>query len=95
MWKAIRRQMELERHRCQSCGMPLRFDPQGGGSEADGTRSPHWCSFCYAEGALREPGLSLSEMQARVDGLLRKRKAGKFARLYMRLRLRTLRRWRR
>ncbi len=94
MLKAIRRQLELERERCQSCGMPLRFDPQGGGREEDGSISHKWCSYCFDKGRFRDPQLSLSEMQARVDSLLKKRKAPWYVRAYMRLRLRTLDRWR-
>ena len=29
---------------CQSCAMPLKYDPEGGGSEADGSRSAIYCS---------------------------------------------------
>lgn len=59
--------------RCQSCGMPLSKDPEGGGSEADGSRSSTYCSICYAEGAFRHPDASLSEFQAHcVDALAAK-----------------------
>jgi len=34
---------------CQSCGMPID-DPALRGTEADGTLSPHYCKYCYAEG---------------------------------------------
>ena len=36
--------------RCQSCGIPLHKDPAGGGSEADGTRSTTYCSYCFSNG---------------------------------------------
>ncbi|WP_372574513.1 zinc ribbon domain-containing protein [Ruegeria jejuensis] len=59
--------------RCQSCGMPLSKDPEGGGSEADGSLSTTYCSICYAEGAFRHPDASLSEFQAYcVDALAAK-----------------------
>ncbi len=35
---------------CESCGMPMKNDPQGGGTNADGTRNPNYCSYCYADG---------------------------------------------
>ena len=35
---------------CQSCAMPLKHDPEGGGTEADGTRSLMYCSYCYRDG---------------------------------------------
>lgn len=50
--------------RCESCGMPLNKDPQGGGSEADGTRSDRYCSICYAEGDFVHKGVSAQEFQA-------------------------------
>ncbi|MDR1671470.1 MAG: zinc ribbon domain-containing protein [Alistipes sp.] len=35
---------------CESCGMPMSKDPQGGGTNADGTRNPDYCSYCRADG---------------------------------------------
>ena len=49
--------------KCQSCGMPLSRDPQGGGSEAAGGRSTTYCSLCYENGAFVHPDFSVSEMQ--------------------------------
>ena len=49
---------------CQSCGMPMKQDPEGGGSEADGSRSHQYCSLCYRQGAFIQADLSASEMQA-------------------------------
>ena len=48
---------------CQSCGMPLNKDPEGGGSEADGSRSTTYCSICYEGGAFRHPYVSVEEFQ--------------------------------
>ena len=50
--------------RCQSCGMPMSKDPEGGGSEKDGSLSSTYCSLCYADGAFRHPGVSVEEFQA-------------------------------
>lgn len=50
--------------KCQSCGMPLNRDPEGGGLEADGTRSQTYCSLCYDGGAFRHPGVTVQEFQA-------------------------------
>jgi hypothetical protein len=36
---------------CQSCGMPFREDPNGGGTNADGTKSAAFCSYCYQNGS--------------------------------------------
>lgn len=36
---------------CQSCGMPLKKDKQGGGTNADGSKSKEFCSHCYQNGS--------------------------------------------
>ncbi len=93
--KKLQRQWELEKQRCQSCGMPLCFDPEGGGSETDGSRSKKYCSFCYANGQFKEPQLEMAQMQQRVRNLLRKRNQPWYIRAYMAHRITTLARWRR
>lgn len=40
---------------CQSCGYPMKKDKNGGGTEADGTRSRKYCSMCYENGAFLTP----------------------------------------
>ena len=35
---------------CQSCGMPMKKDPQGGGTNADGSKNTTYCSYCYQNG---------------------------------------------
>ncbi len=42
--------MEKEYKMCQSCGMPMKKDPEKGGTEADGTKSKKYCSYCYKDG---------------------------------------------
>ena len=49
--------------RCQSCGMPLSKDPEGGGRERDGGRSGTYCSICYENGAFRHPDATLEEFR--------------------------------
>ncbi len=49
---------------CQSCGMPLKKDPQGGGTEVDGARSTTYCSYCYDKGTFLHPDATLREFQA-------------------------------
>ena len=51
---------------CQSCGMPLKRDAHGGGTEADGSRSTKYCSHCYQDGRFVLPDITLDEMQERV-----------------------------
>jgi hypothetical protein len=43
--------MEMKAYKnCQSCGMPMRKDAEGGGSNADGTKNAMYCSYCYQRG---------------------------------------------
>ena len=43
--------------------MPLKRDPQKGGTNADGTKSERYCSFCYQGGAFTQPDLTVGDMQ--------------------------------
>jgi hypothetical protein len=56
---------------CQSCAMPLSKCPQGGGSEADGSKSSKYCSHCYQHGAFTQPDMTAQEMQEFVIGMMR------------------------
>jgi len=56
---------------CQSCGMPLRRDEKGGGTNADGSKSTMYCSHCYDSGKFTFPDLSAAQMQERVKGKLK------------------------
>lgn len=51
---------------CQSCDMPLSKDPEGGGTEADGTRTTEYCSYCYQSGAFTYQGNDVKEFQSYV-----------------------------
>ena len=53
---------------CQSCGMPLGKDPEGGGTEANGARSAEYCSHCYRAGQFTEPDITASQMVSKVEG---------------------------
>jgi len=55
---------------CQSCGMPLSRDVQGGGTEADGRKSTEYCSHCYRAGVFTQPQLTLQQMMDNVRGRL-------------------------
>lgn len=56
---------------CQSCGMPLSKDAEGGGSEADGSRSAEYCSHCYRGGQFVQPELTVDEMVELVRSKLK------------------------
>ncbi len=56
---------------CQSCGMPMKRDEKGGGTNTDGTKSTMYCSKCYEAGKFSSPGMTVQEMQALVKGKLK------------------------
>ncbi len=63
--------MEAAHKKCQSCGMPMTKDPEGGGTNADGTKSRTYCSHCWVSGAFTQPDLTAAGMQDLVKGKMR------------------------
>ena len=68
----------MAKGKCQSCGMPMKKDVQGGGSEKDGSKNPRFCSHCYMNGEFTHPGIPVEEMQARVRGRMKEMKVPGF-----------------
>lgn len=58
--------MEKVYKSCQSCGMPLKKDPKGGGTNADGTKSTTYCGYCYENGKFKNPDWTVGQMQSFV-----------------------------
>ena len=56
---------------CQSCGMPMRRDEKGGGTNADGSKNLVYCSHCFEAGRFTLPDITAREMQTRVKIKLR------------------------
>jgi len=56
---------------CQSCGMPLKRDEKGGGTNADGSKNGMYCSHCYELGKFCRPNVTAPEMQALVKQKLK------------------------
>lgn len=48
---------------CQSCGMPMKRDPETGGTNVDGTKNLTYCSFCYQNGEYTQPDFTAKQMQ--------------------------------
>ena len=63
--------MEKSYKNCQSCGMPLKRDEEGGGTNADGTKSIMYCSRCYQNGEFIQPDMTVDEMKELVKGKLK------------------------
>ena len=38
--------------------MPMKKDPQNGGTNADGSKSTEYCSYCYNVGAFSSPEIN-------------------------------------
>lgn len=52
----------MERNKfCQSCGMPMSKDPEGGGLEKNGTKSSKFCSYCYSDGQFLNDAIETPE----------------------------------
>lgn len=51
--------------------MPLKRDAEGGGTNADGSKSAMYCSRCYAVGQFTNSDITLDEMKALVKGKLK------------------------
>ena len=58
---------------CQSCSMPLD-QPDLTGTERDGSKSKEYCTYCYQNGAYRNPNMTLDEMKSLVKVQMEKRK---------------------
>jgi hypothetical protein len=63
--------MERVFKNCQSCGMPFKRDEQGGGTNADGSKSTVYCSHCWRQGRFVQPDLTMEEMKFLVRGKLK------------------------
>ena len=55
--------MEKKNKFCQSCGMPLKKDPEGGGTNEDGSINLKYCSQCYQNGKYTQTDITAHDMQ--------------------------------
>ena len=74
--------------------MPLKRDEQGGGSNADGSKSTMYCSHCYQNGQFRFPDITVEQLQERVNEKLAEFRIPKFLRGMFLRRIPKLERWR-
>ncbi|MBL0340710.1 MAG: zinc ribbon domain-containing protein [Bacteroidetes bacterium] len=47
---------------CQSCTMPLDSDAVKG-TEKNGSKSSEYCMYCYENGVLKNPDMTLDQME--------------------------------
>lgn len=78
---------------CQSCGMPLSKDPQGGGSNKDGSKSGEYCSFCYGNGMFLQPNMTLEEMKTFCQNKMAEMGFPRFLAKLFTMRMHKLKRW--
>jgi Putative zinc ribbon domain len=79
---------------CQSCGIPLSRDDQEGGTEADGSKSTEYCSYCYEQGVFTHAEMtSPAQMQALVMQKLQSKGFPKPVAWLFTLRIPKLARW--
>ena len=50
--------------------MPLGADPLGGGTEADGSKSQEYCSYCYRDGRFTDPNLTLDDFKEKLQPMM-------------------------
>jgi len=78
---------------CQSCGMPLEKEPNGGGTNADGTISIEYCSHCFEKGQFKDNFTTSKEMVAFCKNILKEQGYGFLKRWFYTSHIPQLRRW--
>jgi len=78
---------------CQSCGMPMDQDPEKGGTNADGSKTTSFCSYCYQSGAFRDNFARSGEMVTFVKGKLKEMGHGPLKRWFYTSHISQLERW--
>ena len=48
---------------CQSCGMPIKNDPEKQGTNLDGSKNSEYCNYCFQNGEFTQPDFSANDMQ--------------------------------
>ena len=85
--------MEKTFKNCQSCGMPMKKSPNGGGKILDGTISTMYCDYCYGEGKFKQPEWTVGEMQEFVVAKMREMGFHRFLSKFFVKRIPRLERW--
>lgn len=78
---------------CQSCGMPMSKDPEGGGTELDGQKSTVFCSYCYQDGAFTQPDFTVVEMRNYSKQKMKEMGIPKFIASLLTIEMPSLERW--
>jgi hypothetical protein len=78
---------------CQSCGMPMEKDTEHGGTNADGSKSLKFCSYCFTQGAFNDKFTSSRDMVIFVKGKLKEMGYGPIKRWFFTSHIPQLERW--
>ena len=78
---------------CQSCGMPMEKDSKNGGTNADGSKTLKYCSFCYQAGSFKDNFASSPEMVKLVKEKLKEMGYGPIKRWLYSSHIPQLERW--
>jgi hypothetical protein len=78
---------------CQSCGMPMEQDAQEGGTNADGSKTQKYCSYCFNNGAFNDNFTKPGEMVSFVKGKLKEMGYGPIKRWFYTSHISQLERW--
>ena len=63
--------MEQNYKNCQSCGMPMKKSPGGGGTNTDGTISKKFCAYCFRDGQFINADWTVNQMQEFVKAKMK------------------------
>lgn len=86
--------MERAYKYCQSCGMHMKRDTHGGGTNADGSKNTMYCSHCYRDGAFTMRNISVDDMKERTRVRLKEGGFPGFMAAFFTRNLHKLERWR-
>jgi hypothetical protein len=78
---------------CQSCGMPMEKDTENGGTNADGSKTLNYCSYCYQMGAFKDNFTKPEEMVKFVKGKLKEMGYGPIRQWFFTSNISQLKRW--
>jgi hypothetical protein len=78
---------------CQCCGMPLKKDPAAGGTNADGSKSSMYCSYCFESGQFKQPEWTAAQMQEFVKGKMKEMGFPGFLASFFSMNIPRLERW--
>ncbi|EXJ14255.1 hypothetical protein D779_2926 [Imhoffiella purpurea] len=74
--------------------MPLKADPNFGGTHQDGSISSRYCSYCYRDGRFVNPEMTIDDMREHIIARLGERGYPRFVARFFTLGLEKLDRWR-